>query len=132
MARGAAAVRTALRAMGSHGGFLSRGGAGRLEFEQLGERPSEAAGFSLPSTDSVLRTDSPSKVIKLDTVRVIAEKVSRVLLWVPFQGGEPRRRPPVLAPRCTAGTPTAPLGRSCDVGAWEGHGGHPWAITAPV
>lgn len=87
MARGAAAVRIALRAMGSHGGFLSRGGAGRLEFEQLGEHPSEAAGFSLPSTDSVLRTDSPSKVIKLDTVRVIAEKVSRVLLWVPFQGG---------------------------------------------
>uniref|UniRef100_A0A452S6W4 Tight junction protein 3 n=1 Tax=Ursus americanus TaxID=9643 RepID=A0A452S6W4_URSAM len=42
----------------------------------------QAAGFSLPSTDSVLRTDSPSKVIKLDTVRVIAEKNKHALLDV--------------------------------------------------
>lgn len=36
-----------------------------------------------PSPESVLRPDSPSKVIKLDAVRVIAEKVSRALPGLP-------------------------------------------------
>ncbi|XP_005853047.2 PREDICTED: tight junction protein ZO-3-like, partial [Myotis brandtii] len=34
------------------------------------------------STESVLRTDRPSKIIKLDTVRVIAEKDKHALLDV--------------------------------------------------
>lgn len=74
-----------LRVIGSLAGLLSRRGAGRHELgEPVGgsARPPEAAGhLSLP-TDSVLRADSPSKIIKLDTVRLIAEKVSRALLWV--------------------------------------------------
>ena len=74
------------RAMGSHGGILSRGGTGRHKFEGLRDCPPESCHLPLPSTESVLRTDSPSKIVKLDTVRVIAEKVSRALLWVPFHG----------------------------------------------
>lgn len=41
-----------------------------------------------PPAESVSRTDSPSKVIKLDTVRVIAEKVRRLRGRSRFPAGE--------------------------------------------
>lgn len=71
-----------------------------MNFIRASGLPSRSCQSPLPSTESMSRTDSPSKIIKLDTVRVIAEKVSKALLWVPFHGWG-NRGPglqPVLAP----------------------------------
>lgn len=41
------------RAVGSHGGILSRGGTGRHEFEGLGDCPPESCRLPLPSRERV-------------------------------------------------------------------------------
>ena len=115
-----AVVRLALGVMGSHGGFLSRGGAGRPENLSGQGNALPQPPVTSPSTDSVSRTDSPSKIIKLDTVRVIAENVSRAQLCAPFQGlgNQGPGLQPVPAPAGLHGTD--PLGaprRCCDAGA---------------
>lgn len=61
------------------------------------------AAVSPASSESVSRTDNPSKIIKLDTVRVIAERVST---------GMGNLRP-------CMGTEGSPLGQRCAAGSCQ-------------
>lgn len=65
---------------------------------------------ALPSPESVSRTDSPSKIIKLDTVRLIAERVSTAPLWAASWVG--RLRPGCRRHGLARSHPTPHLPRS--------------------